>query len=1054
MRNVAISLGIACVVISSASANITPVTLRTEYLVNPMAVDSDSPRLFWKVTSKERNQRQSAYQIRVANSVQALQAGNANLWDTNKVKSSETAQIEYAGKKLQSAQTAFWQVRVWDQDGNVSGWSAPAQWTKGLTATDWKGGWLAAKTTKVTAAPTGLGGAKWIWYAPEAASPKAGVRTFRKTFDLPADVAMSGSLLAAGDNSYTISVNGKVVSTGAGWTTIQSADISSALKVGPNVISVDVKNEGDDPAGFVAKVQIKAGTDTTIVTDASWQGAASANGTYTAAAVLGDYGMAPWSSATVAVAMPMDPPTYFRKDFNVDRSKASVVKATLYATAFGSYLFSINGKAVSNDALSPGWTEFTKRVHYLAYDVTGHLKAGDNAIGGILGDGWYASYLAFTGRRKYYGGDPALRAQLRIEYSDGRVQMVATDGTWMSGTGPVEYADMLMGTSIDYNKDLGAWTLPGFNTAGWKPAELTKVPDVPVQAHPNSGVREQELIAAKSRTNPKPGVFIYNIGQNLSGVVRFKVNGKKGQKITVRHGEFLNTDGTLYTTNLRAAKATDTYTLAKDGETICEPVFTFHGFQYVEITGVDDAPAAKDVKAVVYYSDLPKTGEFTSDNPLLNRLALNTDWGQRGNYLDVPTDCPQRDERAGWTGDAQVFTKAAAFNRDIAPFYTKWLVDLVQDSQNDAGMFGDVAPHLSMVGFGNAAWEDAGVVCTYRMWEMYGDVTAVKRHWANLNKFMDHLDKVAPNGIRQVGAYGDWLLLDGVQQSGIHGTAYYYQDAKMMAELAEAIGDRAAVRRYRNTMETARKAFLENFVTADGRVEDKGKSSQTFYALALAYELLPVELRAKATNNLVNLLKKRGDHLATGFIGTPVLLPSLRMGGRANYADQLFLTETFPSLLYQVKLGSTTMWERWDGWTPEKGFQDAGMNSFNHYWLGCITEYLHTAVGGIDTIGPGWKRIVVKPEVESALKNVNSTYDSIRGVVKSSWTRSDDGSLSLTVTIPANATAEIHVPAGADDVVTESGMPVRGYQKGDRRIVEVGSGTYFFVVRAAGIAAK
>ena len=1053
MRKITLSLGLVSAFMSTAFANIDPSSLRTEYLVNPVAIDKVTPRLFWKVTSNARNQRQGAYQIRVATSIGKL-ASRSDLWDTGRVASSETNHIIYAGTSLTSGQTAYWQVRVWDQNGKVSGWSPVARWSKGLQQGDWTGDWLAAITSKVQTPELGLKGAKWIWYAPEAAAPKAGHRYFRKVFNLPADVAIKGAVSVTGDNSYSVALNGKEVTSGTDWATIHSADVSAVLKAGPNTVTADVTNAGDDPAGVVVKLQITAGTTITIRSDSTWESSTTPNGPWSSAAILGDYGMEPWKSATVATAMPMDPPTYFRKDFSIDRSKSGVIKATLFATAFGSYLFNINGKPVSDDALSPGWTEFTKRVHYLAYDVTGHLKAGDNTIGGILGDGWYGSYLAFTGRRKYYGGEPALRAQLRIEYADGRVQLVATDGSWKAATGPVLYADLLMGTSIDYNKNLGNWSSPGYSTAGWQPAEVAKVPNVPIQAHPNSGVRPQGTIVARTMANPKPGVYIYNIGQNLSGVVRFKVNGKQGQTITVRHGEFLNTDGTLYTTNLRAAKATDTYILAKDGVTVCEPVFTFHGFQYVEITGVTQPPAAKDVEAVIYHSNLAKTGSFTTDNPLVNRLVLNTDWGQLGNYLDVPTDCPQRDERAGWTGDAQVFTKAAAFNRDIAPFYSKWLVDLVQDSQNEAGMFGDVAPHLSMVSHGNAAWEDAGVVCTYRMYEMYGDVAVIRTHWTNLNKFMDHLDKVAPDGIRQAGAYGDWLLLDGVPNSGVHGTAYYYQDAKMMLEMADAIGDKVAAKRYKATMDKARTAFLKKYVSADGRVEDNGKSSQTFYALALAYEMLPVELRTKATNNLVALLKKRGDHLATGFIGTPVLLPSLRLGGRANYADQLFLTETFPSLLYQVKLGSTTMWERWDGWTPEKGFQDAGMNSFNHYWLGCITEYLQTAVGGIDTIGPGWKRIIVKPEVESGLKVVNASYDSIRGLVKSSWTRHDDGVLSLIVTIPANASAEVHVPASESDIVAESGMPVRGQYKAGRRVVEVGSGVYVFTVRPAGSVAK
>ncbi len=527
------------------------------------------------------------------------------------------------------------------------------------------------------------------------------------------------------------------------------------------------------------------------------------------------------------------------------------------------------------------------------------------------------------------------------------------------------------------------------------------------------------------------------------------MTGKPGQTITVRHAERLNPDGTVYLTNLRAAKATDTYVL-KGGTQTLEPMFTFHGFQYVEVTGADAPPDPKTVEAVVFHSDLAKTLTFASDNPLLNKLVDNIDWGFRGNALDVPTDCPQRNERAGWTGDAQVFAKTAMFHRNSAPFFTKWLKD-VEDGQRPDGAYPDVAP--SVVGAGNAAWEDAGVICTYRMWEMYGDTQIIKDQWPSMTLFMNHLQKQAPDGIRSAGAYGDWLLLEGPRLSPVLGTAYYFYSAKLMAQMAAATGKTEDAAQYQALAEKIRTVFNSRFVTAEGLVQDTGKDSQTFYALALGWGLIDTAKRPQAARRLDTLIQQRSGHLATGFIGTPLLLPALASAGRTETANSLLLNETFPSWLYQVKIGATTMWERWDGWTPEKGFQDPGMNSFNHYWLGCVGEWMYSGVAGIDTDGPGWSKISIRPQIDGRLQKASVSYDSIRGRVESGWQKTAGGGLTLSVTVPANTTATVYVPARAGASLTESGKPLSEAQgvtfvrqEGNASVFSVGSGKYTFKV--------
>jgi alpha-L-rhamnosidase len=797
----------------------------------------------------------------------------------------------------------------------------------------------------------------------------------------------------------------------------------------------------------VLEIETTAGKTVLSTGQDGWQSAENENGTYQPVRVIGAYGVQPWGKITGSSRDEMLPVPHFRKMFTTTKP---IQRATVYATALGLYEVSLNGAPISDDALAPGWTDYAKRVPYLAYDVTGKVKTGQNVIGALLGDGWYTSYLGLIGRRRFYGDAPLLRVQLNIEYMDGSTEIIGTDGTWQTALGHLRHADLLMGCAIDFRKALPGWNTSAYDPAKyadkWKKAQVATAPNIAIEAHSNGAVRPQQLLRAVKRTSPKPGVYIYDFGQNFVGWARLAVRGGSTETVTVRHGEFLNPDGTLYTTNLRAAKQVDTYTLASNQPTVCEPKFTFHGFQYIEVTGLTNPPEAKDVIGVVLHSDLPLAGAFTSSNPLLDRLARNSDWGQRGNYVEVPTDCPQRDERLGWMGDAQVFAKAAAYNRDIAPFFIKWLQD-VEDAQLPNGSMSDFSPRLSGGG-GNTGWEDAGVVCVYRMYEMYGDTQVISRYWDALTKFMAHVEKTSPNGLRGAGAYGDWLLLEGPQHSPIHGTAYVYYDALLMAKMATAIGKTEEAKRYKALGEQAKATFQKTFLTADGKIEDKGKTSQTFYALALAWDLVPADKRAQTAAHFVELITKNGNHLTTGFLGTPVALQALQAVGRADVAAQILLSETFPGWLYQVKLGATTMWERWDGWTPEKGFQDPGMNSFNHYWLGCVNEYLYGAVCGIDSKDPGFRTVMIRPETVGNLLHARGEYDSIRGKIVSAWKKGANGTLSLTVEIPANVTATVFVPAGDSATITLDGKPaVPTRKEPGRAVFEIGSGKYMFTVK-------
>lgn len=751
---------------------------------------------------------------------------------------------------------------------------------------------------------------------------------------------------------------------------------------------------------------------------------------------------------------PLQPAPFFRKTFTVGKA---IKRATAFASALGAYELHLNGKPVDTDVLSPGWTDFSKRVHYLGYDVTARLQRGENALGAVLGDGWFASYLAFTDKRHYYGGDCRLLVQLQIEYQDGTQEIIGSDDSWKAAIGPIREADLLMGCVFDAREELTGWDKAGFDDGHWQPAQVDDSVKANLVAHPGEPIRRIEEISAKKITEPKPGVYIFDLGQNMVGWVRLKAAGDAGQKVVVRHAEMLNPDGTIYTTNLRTAKAMDTYYLAGKSKRAYEPAFTFHGFRYVEVTGLNYKPRLGDITGIVAHSDLPRTGWFECSEPLVNKLALNSLWGQKGNFLDVPTDCPQRNERAGWTGDAQVFMKTACFNLDAPAFYTKWLDDLCEDSQRADGGFGDVAPHLSVVGFGNTGWSDAGPVCNWRMFEMYGDTRVLRRHYPALVRHMDYLAHTSTNLVRGTGAYGDWLRLAGPQKSDAIGTAYYFYTAQVMAKIATALGETADAEKFHQLANAIRAAFVQNFIKADGRiVDDKNETGQTFYALAFGLDLVADDMKEQVADQFVATLHKQDDHIATGFLGTPFILFALQKAGHPELAYQLVLNKTYPSWLQQVLWGSTTMWERWDGWTPEKGFQDPGMNSFNHYWLGCVSEWLFTQAAGIDTDGPGFRHLIIRPEIGQATNGfrwVKARYNSIRGPIVSSWKRDGD-KFRLNVTIPANSTATVCLPASALSAVTESGNAAdhaAGVKflrlENGRASFEIGSGQYEFVSR-------
>jgi alpha-L-rhamnosidase len=1059
---------------SFASAGLQATALRCEYRKDPLGIDQVRPRLSWQVEAQKsrRGVIQTAYQIRVASSVDSLRNDQADLWDSGRVVSDQSVHVVYGGKPLNSVQTCFWKVKIWDQEGNASAWSEPARWAMGLLkATDWKAKWIGYEASAEGGASTvnkllRLDEEKWVWAnLSQPGNQAPGKVYFRKVFRMPTDrAAKQATFVLTADDGFSLFINGHMSGQGSSWRTVSSPDVTGRLQPGLNAIGIEATNGGDapNPAGLIGRLVIlfDSGEPMVVSVDSSWltsrepgqrwNWADFDDSSWKLAAELARFGSEPWGNIEVNIAS-IEPAPYFRKAFQVNRP---VKRGTIFASALGSYELHLNGKPIDNDVLSPGWTDYHKRVHYFGYDVTKQLKGGQNVLGAILGDGWYAGYLAFTGKRHYYGDKTRLLAQLELEYEDGTRETIGTDTSWKATQGPIRQGDLLMGCVYDAQKEMQGWDSTGYSDSTWQASTVDSGVQANLEAHPGAPIRRVMEVPATRVTEPKPGVYIYDLGQNMVGWVRLKADGAAGQKVTLRHAEMLNPDGTIYTTNLRAAKATDTFYLSGGGKRAYEPYFTFHGFRYVEVTGLKSKPNLNDVTGIVVYSDLPCVGWFECSEPLVNKLVLNSLWGERGNFLDVPTDCPQRDERAGWTGDAQVFMKTACFNLDAPAFYTKWLKDLCEDSQREDGGFGDVVPHLSIVSYGNTGWSDSGPVCNWRMYEMYGDTRVLNEHYPTLVRYMDYLARTSKDFVRGTGAYGDWLRLTGPQHSDALGTAYYYYTASVMTRLADALGKKADVEKYHQLAENIRSAFAKHFVKEDGQILDsKNETGQSTYALAFGLDMVPSQIRTKAADRFVDSIHKENDHLATGFLGTPFVLFALQKAGHPELAYKLVLNKTYPSWLQQVIWGSTTMWERWDGWRPDKGFQDPGMNSFNHYWLGCVSEWLFTQAAGIDTDGPGFKHIQIHPEIvngESGLTWVKASYDSIRGRIASAW-RLNKNTFKLEVDVPANCTATVYVPARDIANVSESGAPVAKAsnvrfirQENKTAAFEIGSGHYRF----------
>ena len=720
-----------------------------------------------------------------------------------------------------------------------------------------------------------------------------------------------------------------------------------------------------------------------------------------------------------SVGRALTPAPYLRRVFSVGKPVAS---ARLHVTALGLYEARLNGQRVGDAYLSPGWTDYDKRVLYQTYDVTSLLAAGENVLGAIIADGWYSGYVGFDPKRAgaHYGTVPELLAQLVITLEDGSRELIVTDEHWTVRAAAIRHADLLMGEKHDLRLEAHGWDTPGFDDTGWRAVRCLPLDGRPLVADPGPPIRVTETIRPVHVSRDDSGRHVIDFGQNLTGWVRVRADAPAGTTIRIRHAEVLDGDGSLYTENLRSARQTDEFSL-DDGPSILEPRFTLHGFRYAEIAGYPGDLDPADLLACVVHSDIGAAGSFSSSAEWLDRLFRNIDWGQRGNFISIPTDCPQRDERLGWLGDAQIFARTACYNRDVAAFFAKW-VDDVADAQLPSGAFTDVAPRLTLTGPAAPAWGDAGVIVPWTVWKMYGDTGILRRHFGAMTSWMDFIERANPDYLRarELGnSYNDWLApgSDDTPHE-LLATAYWAYDAALMAEIADAVGLPDDAVGYRALHAKIRTAFADTFMADDGRLTS---GTQTAYVLGLHMGLIPDDLRGAAARYLVAAIRDADWHLTTGFAGVGYLLPVLSSTGHSDVAYRLLAQQSAPSWRYMIDNGATTIWERWDGLTEDHGFQSPEMNSFNHYSLGSVGEWLYRYVLGIDQQPgtAGFGRLLLRPHPGGTLRWARGSYQSVRGAISTGWQRTSDH-FTYEVQLPPNTTATVHIPSSQPAQVRDS----------------------------------
>ncbi|MCX8476250.1 MAG: family 78 glycoside hydrolase catalytic domain [Sphingomonas sp.] len=971
--------------------------LRAAALQDPLEIGDARPMLSWQVIGPP-GAFQAAYRIRVASDPAMLAAGKADLWDSGRVEGGVATGVPYAGQALVSRQRCHWQVKLWSLGGE-SGWSAPAVWEMGLLQpADWAGEWLAVESAAER--DDRLAEPRWIEaQTPDERQPGRFRLSFRSR---------------AGEGRLTIHTASRLLRLALDGQPIEvpswhpdayggppAASFPLALTAGEHVLTAEVaarREGGKALAALAAQIRVPQADGSVRRLVDGWQ-VAGPDGSWPPAPMREEQGHFPW---------PPTPARLLRRAFRLDAAPRT---ARLYVAALGGYRIWINGRRVGDDELQCEPAEYRQHIPYRTYDVAPLLRAGDNVVGVLAGDGFYASYQAPDGRWAYGPAPRRLRLMIEAQAVDGAVERIATDSEWRHRQSPITLSEIYAGEDHDRRDWPQGWSAPGFDDGGWERAWSAPAPAaqlVPPLAQP---IRATRIVPPLAIRRIGPRTHLIDFGQNFAGRVRLTVAGERGSLVTVRHAEILTADGMLDRRNLRVARAEDRYVLAGEARETLEPILTFQGFRYAQVDGLAELRPDM-VEGVVLSSDLPEIGTFTIAEPMIQKLWLNTLWSQRSNFRGNPTDCPQRDERLGWTGDAQVFWDTAAFNMDVGGF-TRSFTRMLRADQASNGAYPMWSPSPKGLGWGSSTptpgWADAGVMLPYVSFLHNGDAAVVDDNWAAMTAYLEGILAANPDGLWKEGRgadLGDWLALDAkwpgdeTTPKPLIATAMLTRSLDQMAQMAAWTG-REDAPLWRRRAEATRAAFARAFVAADGIV---GNGSHTGYVLALRLDLVPKELRAAAGAKLAADIRRRGTLLSTGFLGTPLALDALVDTGETALAYDLLLRTDYPSWGYMVRRGATTTWERWNS-----DVGDVSMNSFNHYAFGAVCSFLYRRVGGIEPVEPGFRRFRVAPAFDPRIGSAGVSLRSASGPIRLDWVR-ERSRVVVRLDVPANTTAELMLP--------------------------------------------
>lgn len=1040
--------------------------LTTQYLASPLGVDVEQPLLGWQTTAGEPGWSQSAYQIQVATSAGLLQRGSADIWDSGRVTSAQSAGITYAGPALASATRYYWSARVWDAHGRASAWSTPAWWETGLLqAGDWSGAqWLAPSGPEVPS----LTDARWIWYpdgAPQAAFPAA-TRYLRGSLTLTGAVS-DATLVMTADDVYTVYVNGVLTGSPAavtnGWQTAQVYDVASALQPGANVVAVaGVNLQGatatglvDTPAGLLGHLHadLADGTSADLVTDTSWKTAQTApdgweqpgfdDSGWVSALDEGAYGGGPWGSE-VHAATQSQPAPAMRREFSLT---AGVRQARLYISGAGYYVASINGERVGDHVLDPAPTVYNSRVLYTSYDVTHLVRRGANAIGVVLGRSFYAidSPNIYWNAAQWLAPVPAVLAKLDIELTDGSTATVVTDGSWLTHDSPTLTDSVYNGETYDARNAIAGWDKPGLDTSDWT-APVIKAAPAAVSASLMQPVRVTGTVRPVAVTSPQPGTFVYKFPAMIAGWPAIAVSGAAGTQVDVRYGEILRDDGTVNNDGdpgiTPGEIQHDSYILAGNGTEHWEPQFSYGSFQYIQIDGLPAQPPDGAILARVVHSDVPHTGDFTSSDDMLNTIHAMTRRTILNNLTGVPTDTPMYEKR-GWFGDAQLYTAPGVDNFSLHAFLRNFLA-VQADDQGGTGDYGDLAPAIAPGLGADPTWSSAGLVIPWRLYTEYGDTDVLAAHYSQMRAFVDYLTSVSSASVVN-GTYGDWeppqppdaSYAEPPEGAALISTGSYYRSAVLLAKIAQVLGNAADAAAYTALAATVKDGFNAAFLdTAAGTYQTTIPAGyrQASNAWPLYLGMVPPDQDAAVTANLVADITAGGNHLGTGIVGTMALFPVLTQRGLVDLAYSVATQTTFPSYGYWISLGATTLWEGW-GSAPR---------SHDHAMFGTIDDWFFKYLAGIQPAAPGYTAISVRPYVPAGLSEVDAYQTTPQGKVAVRWRQPDGGRFTMSVTIPPNTTATVSVPASDSARVSAPAGAAALQRSGGFASYRVGSGEHTF----------